>query len=253
MKFEPKINIQTSDSCKVYITDESNYIDETAGIIRARDAFKYSETMSIDMLRHNKLQESIHREITISEHNSKQQIELPVNVDGWFSIVHIILPSKKWFDRELEYGEGSALGIYDIVFYSDGKKIYKYTPGTDKTPIEVPIYCLTDLNLSSGKYPVYICEQDYVSICFLRKCYINLCQQIFNDRGFSSCWNKNTIDSELVYKRDLAWMAINVIKYLTECEQLSEVERIIETLQGCNGLCTPSNITSKTNGCGCSK
>jgi hypothetical protein len=48
-------------------------------------------------------------------------------------------------------------------------------------------------------------------------------------------------------------MAINVIKYLTECEQLAEVERIIETIQGCNGLCVSSNLTSKTNGCGCSK
>ena len=48
-------------------------------------------------------------------------------------------------------------------------------------------------------------------------------------------------------------MAINVIKYLTECEQLAEVERIIETIQGCNGLCVSSNLTSKTNGCGCPK
>ena len=48
-------------------------------------------------------------------------------------------------------------------------------------------------------------------------------------------------------------MAINVIKYLTECEQLYEVERIIESIQGCNGLCPQSNISSKVGGCGCSK
>ena len=57
----------------------------------------------------------------------------------------------------------------------------------------------------------------------------------------SACWNKNKIDSELIYKRDLVWMSINVIKYLTECEQLAEVERILETINGCNGLCTSSN------------
>lgn len=48
-------------------------------------------------------------------------------------------------------------------------------------------------------------------------------------------------------------MAINVIKYLTECEQLAEVERIIETIKGCNGLCVSSDVTSKTSGCGCCK
>ena len=55
------------------------------------------------------------------------------------------------------------------------------------------------------------------------------------------------------FARDLVWMAINVIKYLTECEQLAEVERIIETIKGCNGLCVSSDVTSKTSGCGCYK
>ena len=59
-------------------------------------------------------------------------------------------------------------------------------------------------------------DKSYVSICFLKKCYISLCQQLFNSRGFSECWNKNTVDSDLIYRRDLVWQAINVIKYLTE-------------------------------------
>ena len=36
-------------------------------------------------------------------------------------------------------------------------------------------------------------------------------------------------------------------------ETLEEVERLIESINGCNGLCDNSNITSNTNGCGCSK
>ena len=48
-------------------------------------------------------------------------------------------------------------------------------------------------------------------------------------------------------------MLLNVIKYLTECEQLAEVERLIEIAKQCNGLCVPSDITSKTSGCGCCK
>ena len=48
-------------------------------------------------------------------------------------------------------------------------------------------------------------------------------------------------------------MAMNVIKYLTECEQLAEVDRIVETIQGCNGVCTSNNLISNSNGCGCSQ
>ena len=47
-------------------------------------------------------------------------------------------------------------------------------------------------------------------------------------------------------------MAMNVIKYLTECEQLAEVNRIIETIQGCNGVCTPNTLIDNSDDCGCS-
>ena len=46
-----------------------------------------------------------------------------------------------------------------------------------------------------------ICE-NYVSICFLKKCYISLCQKILNERCFSECPEKMNVDSDLVFKRD---------------------------------------------------
>ena len=54
-------------------------------------------------------------------------------------------------------------------------------------------------------------------------------------------------------------MAINVIKYMVECSQpyeveriLYEVERIIELLHSCNGVCGDKKIRSNGNECGCS-
>lgn len=244
---ELKINITTSDSCKVIIQDQSEYLPESF-IGTVKNKFKYSDTVSIDVLQHNKVQETVYRDPTYTRHDKKDYVQIPVKFDGWFTVNHVVLPSDKWFESERQKSTGSALGLYDIVYFSDGDHIYKYVNNNVSQVTVNEVLEINPINTTISKT-----DKDYVSICFLRKCYINLCKQIFNDRGFSSCWNKNTVDSELVYKRDLAWMAINVIKYLTECEQLSEVERIIETLQGCNGLCTPSNITSKTNGCGCSK
>lgn len=244
---ELNINVTTSDSCKIIVSDVSTYLAEDfSGTVKGK--FKYSDTVSIDVLQHNKTTETVYRDPIYTKHDTLQPINIPVEFDGWFDVIHLVLPSIEWFNREIDKSEGSALGLYDLVYFSDGIDIYKYLDGNVSQVTINEVLEVNPINTTISKT-----NRDYVSICFLRKCYINLCQQIFEDRGFSHCWNKNKVDSELIYKRDLVWMAINVIKYLTECEQLAEVERIIETIQGCNGLCVSSNLTSKTNGCGCSK
>ena len=244
---ELNINVTTSDNCKIMVSDISTYLAEDfSGTVKGK--FKYSDTVSIDVLQHNKTTETVYRDPIYTKHDTLQPINIPVEFDGWFDVIHLVLPSIEWFNREIDKSEGSALGLYDLVYFSDGIDIYKYLDGNISQVTIIEVLEVNPINTTVSKT-----NRDYVSICFLRKCYINLCQQIFEDRGFSRCWNKNKVDSELIYKRDLVWMAINVIKYLTECEQLAEVERIIETIQGCNGLCVSSNLTSKTNGCGCSK
>ena len=244
---ELNINVTTSDSCKIIVSDISTYLAEDfSGTVKGK--FKYSDTVSIDVLQHNKTTETVYRDPIYTKHDTLQPINIPVEFDGWFDVIHLVLPSIEWFNREIDKSEGSALGLYDLVYFSDGIDIYKYLDGNVSQVTINEVLEVNPINTTISKT-----NRDYISICFLRKCYINLCQQIFEDRGFSHCWNKNKVDSELIYKRDLVWMAINVIKYLTECEQLAEVERIIETIQGCNGLCVSSNLTSKTNGCGCSK
>lgn len=244
---ELSIKITTSDSCKVIVQDLSAYLPEDqTGVVKGK--FKYSDTISIDVLQHNKSKETVYTDPVYTQHNTADLINIPVKFDGWFTVIHLVLPTKEWFDKEISKQEGSAVGLYNIVYYSDGTTIYKYINGqSQETTIEEVIE-VNPVDTTISKV-----GQDYVSICFLRKCYINLCQQIFNSRGFSPCWNKNNIDSDLIFRRDLVWMAINVIKYLTECEQLAEVERIIETIKGCNGLCVSSDVTSKISGCGCCK
>lgn len=249
----PKIKVYTKNY-SVYITDESDY-SNISGVHK----FKYSDTISIDLIRYNKSQSSTYSNTLITQHDTKDAIKLPVQKDGWISIVHIILPTKQWFEKQRQLlGKGTLLTSYDSIFFSDGNKVYKYNPIDNKEPEEFSINCLVDFNLNSGNYSVYRCEVDYISISYLRKCYAELCKQIFNQRGFSPCWNKNNIDSELVFKRDLVWMAINIIQYLIDIHSednptLGEIERIIENLQGCNGLCSSTNINTKLNDCGCSK
>lgn len=241
------INISTDKGCKVLIADNSQYLPENqSGTVKGK--FKYSDTVTIDILQHNKAKETIYRQPTYTLHDTNKEISIPVEFDGWFTVIHLVLPSVEWYKREKEKTEGSAISLYNIVYFTNGKTIYKYLNGIEQ---EVSLEEVLEINPIDTT--ISRVEKDYISICFLRKCYINLCQQIFEGRGFSKCFDRTKISSELIYKRDLVWMAINVIKYLTECSQLAEVERLIESINGCNGLCDNSNITSNTNGCGCSK
>ena len=239
---ELNINITTSNKCRIVVQDVSTYLAEDfSGIVKGK--FKYSDTISIDVLQHNQTLKTIY-----TKHDTLKSIDIPIGFDGWFSLVHLVIPNIEWFNKELEKTEGSALGLYNIVYFSDGIDIYKYINGETSQVTIDDILEINTVNTTISRI-----SRDFVSICFLRKCYINLCQQIFNDRGISKCWNKNKVNSELIYKRDLVWMAINVVKYLTQCEQLAEADRVIKTIQGCNGLCVSTNLTNSTNGCGCSK
>ncbi len=88
----------------------------------------------------------------------------------------------------------------------------------------------------------------YFSTCNLRKCFVKICQEIF-DTASSIC-NKTGVDGSLTYKRDLIWSALNVIDYMIEIDQMEEAQRLLEEITGCNGLCSPQKSSS---GCGCGR
>lgn len=240
------ITVSTNDNCSITIKDNTKYWTNPG---TAKGEFKYSDSISIDVINLNKISENVVKDYKITPHKSQEEdILIPIKFDGWFTVKHIVLPNKEWFDREVSNSTSSNLGLYSIVYYADEETIYKYLDGESYA---IPLEELLEVNPVNTT--ISITSQDYISICFLTKCYINLCQQIFESRGLTQCQNKNNIDSELVYKRDIAQMAINVIKYIVECNnQLYEAERIIELMYSCNGIC--NNIKSKNydRGCGCS-
>lgn len=240
------IKITPTDTCKIVITDLTTYKNENLQSV-SQDKFKFSETMAIDVIQHNKLGGRVIKNVIYNTHKDSTDTEMSINFDGWFTITHIILPTKEWVESELSKQEGSAIGLYSIVYYTDGNIIYEYTKQATK---EIALEDLLKQNLVNTT--AFKTTQDYISICFLRKCYINLCQSIFNNRGFSMCRDTNQANLDLIYRRDLLLMSLNIIKFLTEKEQLNEVERLIESLRGCNGLCSESDILFKSNDCGCS-
>lgn len=102
----------------------------------------------------------------------------------------------------------------------------------------------TDPNISGVKQTY----DYYFSVCNLKKCFSKICYDIYEKQVPFTC-NSSKLDKNLIYKRDLIWSAMNVIKYLSEMERYEEAERLLERIIGCNGLCQECG----TIDCGCSQ
>lgn len=148
-----------------------------------------------------------------------------LGLDGFYTLVTLKISK----DIDSEY------------YYRDGKFYHTYK--------EVELETLLEMNPQVSNLDVTY--EYYFQTCRLKKCFINICYQIFDQVASINC-NKSSLDKNLVYKRDLIWSALNVIKYMTEVDQFEEAERLLERIMGCNGLCdNQCNDGHKSSGCGC--
>lgn len=243
------IKVYTGTKCEITVEElDKEYLAESSTVI-AKNKFRYSDTISIDVLQVNRSSGTeIQSQIYTVRNTDKKPTHLSIAFDGWFTICHVVIPSEQWLQAELKKTTTSAINLYDVVYYSDGYKVYKYI---NNTSIEVSLDEV--INRNPENTTISIVKKDYVSVCFLRKCYINLCQQLFNSNILTDCNSSNKNNCELIFRRDMVWMALNVIQYLTELNQLAEAERIIEQIgKGCNGLCKQTSQQISKSGCGCS-
>lgn len=240
---ELNININTQNQCKITIEDLSTYLSEDDTAFK-KGFFRKSDTASMTILYLNSIDNP---EIKSTHFNT----EVPIEFDGWFTVNYIVLPTKEWVNQMISSSsQADFLGVYEQVYYLDNEQVFKYNPKTKQTVLVTDLQEILEVNPISTT--ISKISKELTSVCLLQKCYVNLCKQIFDERGFSQCWNKNNIDSELIYKRDLVWMALNVIKYMVECNQLYEAERIIELMHSCNGVCGDKKTRNNVSGCGCS-
>lgn len=241
---KPSMELQTKDGCKITVKDTTIYQEENSDAV-SKNSFKKSETVTIYVLRYLKDNvETFSNPIVVTHDSNEVYTTIDVKIDGTFDIVQLILPTQEGINR-VRGILSSYKKSYYVIINGNNVTITSYEkPGTSVSIVDV----VNTENTTAQKF-----LKTYVSICNLRKCYINLCQQILSDKVFSSCSSKNKLDNDLVYKRDLVWMTINVVKYLTDLDQLDEVDRIIKMINGCNGLCNSSNTKNSSNGCGCGK
>lgn len=222
-----KLNIElTSCNSSIIVKDNSKYLPEDYTSI-VKNKFKYSDTISIGIIKRNRFDENIFINPVFDNH-SGNNLELPLSFDGWFTVYYIVLPNYEWVsNNQLQ------VGLYDNVYFSNGEHIYKYTNGTS-SQIDIEDFINTDRSNST----ISITYQDYISIYYLRKNFIETSAALIKNRLFSNCINTN---------RDFLWSMINLIEYYTENRQLAEIERLIEIYEQ-NGTETQRKCNCTTLG-----
>lgn len=170
-------------------------------------------------------------------------LEVSLSKDGYYTISSITLINQEQAENKVvvQYNDE------ELYLYSINGSI-KYNTEDDETLRDITNDML--LNILLNNEIENIQNINYISICFLKQCYISICQKILSTQLCSRCKIDNLEMNDLRYKRDLIWMSLNVIQYLVEFCQLYEAHRIIEQLTNCNGICKNEFRTSK--GCGCS-
>lgn len=264
------MKINTDKDCNIIIFDDTQY---------PVNGLEYYETASLYIAQLNKSNSStiIYNKLDSHINNNGNPIILEPQTEGFITFCHIILPKVNniadynpslYMEQYLKiknyiryneilslFGENSEssneeddeednqfqpLGGY----FTDGIKLY-YKDISGNTKV-VTVQEIIEVNPES--FGIIKITQNFFSVCYLRKCYVSLCQKIFNDRGFDRCFN-GKVDSQLTYKRDLVWAALNVIQYMIDSNQLAEAQRLLERINGCNGLCSSEDTGDK--GCGC--
>ena len=211
--FENNPTIQTDSNGNIIIMDD---------IIYPIKGMSKEDCISIYIVQKNDTQQILYKQV-----NNPGETFTLSPIDGYISFCHLVLPLKDFYD--------SHSGQF--TYYADSYgNIFKSTGKVDLQEV---------LEVNDNTLIRHV--HNFFSVFHLRKCYVSLCQKIFNDRGFDRCFN-NKIDSQLIQKRDLVWSALNVIQYMIDFNQFAEAQRLLNRINGCNGLCAGVNTEES---CGC--
>lgn len=148
-----------------------------------------------------------------------QTVTFSYSQDGFYTLCKVTIP----------------LDTSKPIYYKLGKYYYNNQ--------EISLKDLIKLSEVDAEYSYFF------STCNLKKCFVKVCQEIFNSKN--TICSQGNVDHSLIYKRDLIWSALNVIQYMAEMDQMDEAQRLLEEITSCNGLC-PSSSQSNS-GCGCGK
>lgn len=216
------ININISTECKLHVQDQTKYSSN----LSSNESMRFNDLRTHILVIEQK--DSLF--VTYSE---VREFEVPLEIEGLFTAHYLVIPNK--------FTIGSPTGYY----WDGDHPIYVDALGNEK---RIELKTLLTINVESTNIKRF--SKDFLSICGLKNCYIKICKELMNKSCPENC--SGTQYSELSYKKDLLWMAINILEYLIEFDRIDEANQLLKQVYyGCNGLCKQTTLRLGDYDCGC--
>ena len=127
---EFSIDIHTALTGEIIVEDFSKeynqYLDEDAEVVHSYDEFKYSETASLNAIIKVNTDKIKLVDVLLDKHEEDiDSVTFTVEEDGYYTVDHIILPNMTWYEN----ASSEYFNYYDVVYVTDGEKVYKQVKG----------------------------------------------------------------------------------------------------------------------------
>lgn len=224
-------------------TDGEQYLAEDSKLT-AKNRFAYTETASVDLFKLNATTGNVYTPAVIVNRNTDTSTpEIKLTRDGWFTSIHIVIPTQEWVYAELTK-EGSIINVYDVVYFTDGKEFFTCTNGViNRTTLQ------DILNETSANTTISRVDTDYISVALLQEDITETYTAIFKKRMYNGGCSIDACDANRLVS------AMNLIRHYVRWGQLAEAERIVEKLGNFSESSKKGTLLSKDahliNGCGC--
>lgn len=207
-----------------------------------QNIFRYSDTYTLNIIQYHSTEKDEVVGVISNKHDTviRDLCEYIIEKDGYYTIYHIILPTIQWLEVELEKEQNILNEIHCYV--TDGCSIYYYD-GENLILQDLEVF--TEINTNGTT--ISLASKKIFNVVYLYECYINKCKQSLKD-SYNKC--PENLNEDLIYIRDLIWITLCVIRYLTELEKYEEAQNIIEVISKCNYICNLQIKSNKQN-CNC--
>lgn len=225
------------NDCDLSITNTSTgFVPETVTNVPF-DSHKLSDGYFIDIITYDRyncspviaLTSGFNRLSSAPEPNNYRLVQ-----DSTYTVYTMFVISDTFYEEN----KNSARFAGKTIYVTDGIDAYLVS-GDVKTRLTLGQLILADLVNST----VLTASQTFIATCHLNKCYQALMLSLLEE-GCLTCNDNN----EKIKHRDLLHMTLEVIQYLKDLGNITEIQRVIESLDLCGGFC--KSIVSKSN-CGC--
>lgn len=159
---------------------------------------------------------------------------LKLSEDGWYRVIHLILPTFNW----LQSVDEKFLKYFDNIYVYSNSDLYKYI---DHKLERVTLEEILEINRNS-KTTVNWSSQDIFNTYYLEEClkksdsqYLYFCKKKDDECGNNENCRRNHI-----------WHLLNIINYYIHCGNNLEALRLLNEINNCISLC---RIESEDNCC----